>query len=204
MTMLSTLAGSMPAAFHMSFLVMRPAVGASWAPVPESNSTSLPLVRMAVTVKVIGTCASVSPPAFSAAFTSSSEAFLTKAGSCAFSQTPSYIWMTSMSPTLNLTKPLSAFCASAGVRNSSGPSRPKAAAAAVAEITKPRREILCMMSSLHTCLASQTWRAYAAIEYWYAIRKRGSRIFDTAAGPVHRSKEMGRCVQGQSVTRTAG
>ena len=33
---------------------------------------------MAVTVKGIGTCASVSPPALSAALTSSSEAFLTK------------------------------------------------------------------------------------------------------------------------------
>jgi hypothetical protein len=32
--------------------------------------------------------------------------------------------------------------------NSSGPSRPKAAAAVAAEMTKPRREMLCMMSSL--------------------------------------------------------
>ena len=195
MMMVSTLAGSMPAAFHTSFLVIRPAVGASWAPVPESNSTSLPLVRMAVTVNVIGTCASVSPPAFSAAFTSSSEAFLTKPGSCAFSQTPSYIWMTSTSPTLNLTKPLSAFCANAGVRNSSGPSRPKAAAAAVAEITKPRREMLCMMSSLDTRLACQTTGTYASIKSWYAIRKRGHGVLmprvSSPNGAVHRTGSTG-------------
>ena len=57
---------------------------------------------------------------------------------------PSYIWMTSISPTLNLATSWAAFCANAGVRNSSGPSSPKAAPAAAAEITKPRREMLCM------------------------------------------------------------
>ena len=45
MTMLVTSAGSMPAACQRLFLVMLPAVGASWAPVPESISTSPPLVR---------------------------------------------------------------------------------------------------------------------------------------------------------------
>ena len=146
-TMVSTLAGSMPAFFQTSFLVMLPAVGASCAPVPELNSTSLPLVRIAVTVKGIGTCASVRPPALSAALVSSSVAFLMNFSSCAFSQMPSYIWMTSMSPTLNLTTSWAAFCANAGVKNSSGPSSPNAAPAAAVEITKPRREMLCMSAT---------------------------------------------------------
>src|SRR5215510_6690606 len=70
-----------------------------------------------------------------------------------------------MLPTLNLTKPLSAFWANAGVRNSSGPSRPNAAAAVAADMTKPRREMLCMMSSLDTCIElPERPPAYARIE----------------------------------------
>src|SRR5581483_2966185 len=84
MTMVVTFSGSIPAFFQISFLTMLPAVGATWAPVPESNSTRLPPDLIAVTVNGMGTCSSVRPAAFSAALTSSSEAFLTKPGSCGF------------------------------------------------------------------------------------------------------------------------
>ena len=117
---------------------MRPAVGASCAPVPESNSTSLPLDLIAVTVKGIGTCASVRPAAFSAALVSSSVAFLMN-----FSVVrllPDAVVHLDDLDVADLEFDdvlVAAFCANAGVKNSSGPSRPNAAPAAAAEITKP-------------------------------------------------------------------
>src|SRR5262249_755488 len=101
---------------------------------------------------------------FRAALTSSSEAFLMNPGSCALSQTPSYIWMTSTSPTLNFatSAPGDGCCAKPLPTNSNGPLRPKPPPAPPPQITKPRREMLCIATipplrvpgrsqQLHTC-----------------------------------------------------
>ena len=55
-----------------------PTVGGPLPPKPVSNSTTLPPVRIAVTVKGLSNLSGPIPPAVSAFLTSSIEAFLTK------------------------------------------------------------------------------------------------------------------------------
>lgn len=85
--MVEILPGSMPAPAMPAW--RRPAVGCPWPPEPASHMISLPPVSTTWTVKGIETKSAVKPAAVIAPFTSSTAAFLMKAGSCGFSQMPS-------------------------------------------------------------------------------------------------------------------
>ena len=73
-------------------------------PTPEPASTMMCLspILSTITVSGIGMNSVVRPAAASAAFVSSTEAFLMKVGSWGLRQMPSYTAVTSMDPTLYL------------------------------------------------------------------------------------------------------
>ncbi len=79
-----------------------PTVAGPLPPKPVSNSTTLPPVRIAVTVKGLSILSGPMPAAVSAFLTSSSEAFFTMPSVTARSMLPSCRLKTSMSPTLYL------------------------------------------------------------------------------------------------------
>src|SRR2546423_925412 len=124
-----------------------PTVGGPLAPKPVSNRTTLPPVRIAVTVKGLSILSGPMPAAVSAFLTSSSETFLTMASVTVRSTEPSCRLNTSMSPTLYF-RLSAARCACAAPINDTGPLRPKTSAAAVLPRTRSRREISNMLLSL--------------------------------------------------------
>jgi hypothetical protein len=139
-TMVSTLAGSMPA-FPDVILGDVAGRGSQLRAGAGVEQHELALGPDAVTVKGIGTCASVRPPAWSAAW-SHRRRVLDELLIVRLSQMPSYL-MTSMSPTLNLATSWTAFAQRRREELQRSVEAERGTAAAV-EITKPRREILCM------------------------------------------------------------
>jgi hypothetical protein len=92
---------SIPAAFILAGRCV--ALACHWpTPEPASTMTYLLPILSTITVSGIGMNSVVRPALASAAFVSSTEAFLIKVGSCGLRQIPSYTAVTSMDPTLYL------------------------------------------------------------------------------------------------------